>query len=124
MTLGLQQKNRCFKWDRQLPELNFTGNGINMCYGRHTGYGGYGEWARGGRQILLDQRSMEKDVQSWIRMENGSISGNVHLNATYGQDWRRLERSHSGQDGLAPPSLGIVYLGIFLVSLLMPSLRL
>lgn len=89
---------------------------------------------------------MEKDVLSWVRMENGSVTGSVHLNATYSQSQCRLPvRSHSaqadiahasiappslgreessGQDAIAAPSLGIVYLWIFIFSMFMPSLRL
>lgn len=68
---------------------------------------------------------MEKDVQSWVRLENGSVTGSVHLNATYPKGRCQLSgRSHSGQDGIAPPSLGIVYLWIFIFSMFMPSLRL
>ncbi|CAG8419087.1 unnamed protein product [Penicillium salamii] len=110
----------CFKWDSKLPELNFTGNGINMCYGRHSGYGGYGDWARGGRQIMLDQQSLASDMQSWVRMEDGSISGNVHLNATYGQDrYRLVERSTSGQANVAPQYSSLVYLWVFVFYLFM-----
>lgn len=57
-----------------------------MCYGRHTGYGGYGDAARGGRQVLLDQKTMKDEVRTWIRLEDGTISAPVSLNATYGQD--------------------------------------
>lgn len=121
----LTHTHRCFKWDSKLPELNFTGNGINMCYGRHSGYGGYGDWARGGRQIMLDQQSLATDMQSWVRMEDGSISGNVHLNSTYGQDrYRLVERSTSGQTNVAPQYSSLVYLWVFVFSLLMQRLGL
>ncbi|KAJ5494680.1 hypothetical protein N7463_010767 [Penicillium fimorum] len=109
----------CFKWDGKLSGLNVTGNGMNMCYGRHTGYGGYGDWARGGRQILLDQRSLGDDIQTWIRIEDGSISGDVHLNATYGHDRYGLvqRRVTNGQNGgHSPEYLGILYLWIFVFS--------
>ncbi|KAJ5437013.1 hypothetical protein N7445_007898 [Penicillium cf. griseofulvum] len=115
----------CFKWDRKLSGLNVTGNGMNMCYGRHTGYGGYGEWARGGRQILLDERSLGDDMRTWIRMEDGSISSDVNLNATYGQDRYGLaerrgingEKVINGQNGgLSPDYLGIISLWIFVFS--------
>ncbi|CAI7583345.1 unnamed protein product [Penicillium glandicola] len=115
----------CFKWDGKLSGLNLTGNGMNMCYGRHTGYGGYGNWARGGRQILLDQSLLGDDMRTWIRMENGSISGDVHLNATYGHDQYGTEKSTSGQNGgLSPQYLGIVSLWIFAFSGLIPGLHL
>ncbi|KAJ5827663.1 hypothetical protein N7447_004426 [Penicillium robsamsonii] len=109
----------CFKWDSKLSGLNVTGNGINMCYGRHTGYGGYGDWARGGRQILLDRQSLGDDIQTWIRMEDGSISGDVHLNATYGHDrygsaQRRVINGQNG--GLSPEYLGILSLWILVFS--------
>lgn len=96
-----------------------------MCYGRHTGYGGYGDWARGGRQILLDQQSLESDMRSWVRLEDGSISGNVHLNATYGRDRYRLvdRNTTSGQEGLGPQYLNLVYLWVFMFSLFMSTVR-
>ncbi|RAH75708.1 metallophosphoesterase family protein [Aspergillus aculeatinus CBS 121060] len=76
----------CFKWDSQLPGMNLTGNGLNLCFGRHTGYGGYGSWTRGSRQILLDETTLETEIATWIRLEDGSVSGQVSLNATYGED--------------------------------------
>ncbi|KAJ6002662.1 hypothetical protein N7451_005209 [Penicillium sp. IBT 35674x] len=76
----------CFKWDGKTIAQDLSGNGINMCYGRHTGYGGYGNAARGGRQILLNQDSIADEVETWIRLEDGTISAHVTLNSTYGQD--------------------------------------
>lgn len=110
--------HRCFKWNSKLSDLNITGNGMSMCYGRHTGYGGYGEWARGGRQILLNQQSLGDDVRTWIRMEDGSISGDVHLNATYGQDryglsQRRISEQNGGGLSPSPSYFGVGYLWIF-----------
>lgn len=109
---------RCFKWDTKLSGLNVTGNGMNMCYGRHTGYGGYGNWTRGGRQIFLDERSLGNDTRTWIRLEDGSISGDVHLNATYGRDRYGLveKRSTSGQADESAPYFGIIYLWIFFIT--------
>jgi hypothetical protein len=43
--------------------------GPTVCYGRHTGYGGYGRWARGSRLTVLKRYSMT----TYVRMENGSI---------------------------------------------------
>jgi hypothetical protein len=77
---------RCFKWDSQLPGMNLTGNGMNLCFGRHSGYGGYGDWTRGSRQVLLNEKHLNTKTETWIRLEDGSVSGRVTLNATYGQD--------------------------------------
>lgn len=33
----------CYKWNSQLLDMEIAGNGINLCYGQHTGYGGYGD---------------------------------------------------------------------------------
>ncbi|OJJ94812.1 hypothetical protein ASPACDRAFT_55609 [Aspergillus aculeatus ATCC 16872] len=76
----------CFKWDTQLPGMNLTGNGLNLCFGRHTGYGGYGSWTRGSRQILLNETTLGTEIATWIRLEDGSVSGQVSLNSTYGED--------------------------------------
>lgn len=80
---------RCFKWNGSIVDQNLTGNGLNMCYGRHTGYGGYGDALRGGRQILLNQEAMEKEIETWIRLEDNTTWAAVTLNATYGQDQYR-----------------------------------
>lgn len=32
----------CYKWQGTLPGMTVAGNGINLCFGRHSGYGGYG----------------------------------------------------------------------------------
>jgi hypothetical protein len=66
--------------------MNLTGNGMNLCFDRHTGYGGYGNWMRGSRQILLNEKYLATETETWIRLEDGTISGRVTLNATYGQD--------------------------------------
>lgn len=76
----------CFKWDDELVDHNLGGNGVCMCYGRHTGYGGYGDLTRGSRQILLNQTNLANGTQTWIRLEDGSVQAQVTLNTTYGQD--------------------------------------
>ncbi|KAJ5094957.1 hypothetical protein N7532_007248 [Penicillium argentinense] len=76
----------CFKWNNHIEDQNLTGNGLNMCYGRHTGYGGYGNASRGARQILFNQESLDKEIYTWIRLEDGSVSAAVTLNSTYGED--------------------------------------
>ncbi|KAL5258139.1 hypothetical protein ACHWQZ_G012929 [Mnemiopsis leidyi] len=46
-----------------------------LCQGRHSGYGGYSDIARGSRIIQL-----EKDkLQTWIRMENRNIVDHIIL---------------------------------------------
>lgn len=78
---------RCFKWDGNTTAQNLSGNGLNMCYGRHTGYGGYGDASRGGRQIVLHEETVQDEVETWILLEDGTVSAHVTLNGTYGQDW-------------------------------------
>jgi hypothetical protein len=60
-----------------------SGRTLFACFGRHTGYGGYGHWMRGSRQILL---GIDGEVDTWVRLEDGDVSGHVTLNATYGTD--------------------------------------
>ncbi len=47
-------------------------NTLALCYGRHTGYGGYGDWTRGARviQLKFDENSLFT-ISTWLRMENG-----------------------------------------------------
>jgi hypothetical protein len=110
---------RCFKWNGTIADQNLTGNGIHMCYGRHTGYGGYGDALRGGRQILLDQTSMKKEIETWIRLEDGTTSAAVTLNSTYGQDQygelatRMMRASNVASVNQEPALLPLVILWIF-----------
>ncbi|OAR01880.1 hypothetical protein LLEC1_05825 [Akanthomyces lecanii] len=77
----------CYKWDGELPGVEAKGNGINLCYGQHTGYGGYGDLIRGSREILVSLDKL-KDlvIDSHIRTEWGYVINPISLNATYGED--------------------------------------
>ena len=76
----------CFKWDSLLDNMTVAGNGTFACFGRHTGYGGYGTWTRGSRQILLHENTLHEEIATWVRLEDRTISGAVMLNQTYGSD--------------------------------------
>ncbi|KAF2761960.1 Metallo-dependent phosphatase [Pseudovirgaria hyperparasitica] len=77
----------CFKWNSQLPDMKITGSGVKLCFGRHTGYGGYGQWTRGSRQIVANLQTIQDlEVETWNRLETQAISGRVTLNSTYGDD--------------------------------------
>lgn len=67
--------------------MNLTGNGLDFCFGRHTGYGGYGTWTRGSRQIFVTEEMLRiHALDSWIRLETREVVGKVSLNDTYGHD--------------------------------------
>ena len=77
----------CYKWDKTIKGMTVAGNGVNLCFGQHTGYGGYGTWTRGSRQILLTEAMLETfEAETWIRLERGEVVGRVSLNSTYGED--------------------------------------
>ncbi|KAK3385752.1 Metallo-dependent phosphatase-like protein [Podospora didyma] len=77
----------CYKWDTQLPSMALKGNGINLCFGQHSGYGGYGNWIRGARQVVVSKdRLLDLAIDTYIRLESGDVVGAVSLNSTYGQD--------------------------------------
>ncbi|KAI1429628.1 Metallo-dependent phosphatase [Xylaria sp. FL1777] len=78
----------CYKWDRLLPDMDVTpANNISLCFGQHTGYGGYGNWERGSRQVMVSKEGLAKfEADTWIRLESGTTVGSVSLNSTYGQD--------------------------------------
>lgn len=49
---------------------------LHVCFGRHSGYGGYGTWGKGARvfRIEIDQNnSTFMAWSSWVRMESGEI---------------------------------------------------
>jgi hypothetical protein len=91
----------CFKWESELPGVDIVGNGIKLCYGQHTGYGGYSNWIRGSRQIHLtrdDDGVINATTDN--RLESGEIVGAVSLNATLNSDSyteTRVERTYEGQ---------------------------
>ncbi|KAJ6103836.1 hypothetical protein N7486_004058 [Penicillium sp. IBT 16267x] len=73
----------CYKWDSLTSGMTVEGNGVNLCFGQHSGYGGYGSWIRGSRQVLVSEEKLKnKVIDSWIRL----VSGAVSLNSTYGED--------------------------------------
>jgi len=50
---------------------------LHLCFGRHSGYGGYGDWARGGRVVRLSLDPASKGgvaVRTWVHLEDGSVS--------------------------------------------------
>lgn len=62
----------------------------HICFCKHTGYGGYGNWNRGSRILKLSFGDA-MEVETWVRMENGEIVQRVGLNETYGTDVYALE---------------------------------
>ncbi|CAI8602101.1 unnamed protein product [Vicia faba] len=48
-----------------------------LCYARHTGYGGYGDWPRGARILEITHNPFS--LRSWIRMEDGNVHSEVVL---------------------------------------------
>jgi len=77
----------CYKWDTLLPGMSVKGNGINLCFGQHTGYGGYGSWTRGSRQVFVTEAMLEDlEIDTWIRLETKEVVGRVALNSTYNRD--------------------------------------
>lgn len=77
----------CYKWDKLVSGMSVKGNGVNLCFGQHSGYGGYGNWIRGARQIQVTKDMLKRaEAHSWVRLESGSVVGDVMLNATFNQD--------------------------------------
>ena len=48
-----------------------------LCFGRHSGYGGYGKWERGARVYELKLNQAQMSWESWVRLESGDIIDNV-----------------------------------------------
>jgi predicted MPP superfamily phosphohydrolase len=48
---------------------------LHLCFGRHSGYGGYGSWDRGARvyEISLVPSANKVHWRSWARLDNGEI---------------------------------------------------
>ncbi|KAK0650993.1 hypothetical protein QBC41DRAFT_388495, partial [Cercophora samala] len=69
-----------------------------LCFGQHTGYGGYGNWIRGSRQVRVSIEGLRlREMETWVRLENGKVVGRVRLNDSYGRDEYEIvedERTH------------------------------
>ncbi|KXT10105.1 hypothetical protein AC579_9709 [Pseudocercospora musae] len=77
----------CYKWDQLVPGMVVAGNGLNLCFNQHSGYGGYGTWTRGAREVLITEKKLGNcEIDTWIRLETGAVVGSVTLNSTYGND--------------------------------------
>ncbi|KAL4950422.1 Metallo-dependent phosphatase-like protein [Aspergillus filifer] len=77
----------CYRWDGQIPGTAVAGNSMNLCFGQHSGYGGYGSWIRGSRQLLITESGLDNgELDTWIRLESGDVVGSVSLNGSYGED--------------------------------------
>ncbi|GAV81559.1 Metallophos domain-containing protein [Cephalotus follicularis] len=48
-----------------------------LCFARHTGYGGYGNWPRGARILEINEQPFS--IKSWIKMEDGHVHSEVIL---------------------------------------------
>jgi hypothetical protein len=79
----------CYKWTAEgLPEYPVKPgtDGLNLCYGQRSGFGGAGDPQRGARQILLHKDKLATgEFDTWIRLETGEVVGDISLNATYGE---------------------------------------
>ncbi len=56
---------------------------LSLCFGRHSGYGGYGDFARGSRIYELninlttspeDSEKSKFTLRSWVQMESGNVT--------------------------------------------------
>ena len=52
-------------------------NGVlSLCFGRHSGYGGYGNLDRGARvyELSVDTENGYFSYKSWVQMESGDVT--------------------------------------------------
>jgi len=52
---------------------------LHLCFGRHSGYGGYGSWERGARvyELQLDDNALA--WKSWVRLESGEVVDEIQV---------------------------------------------
>lgn len=82
----------CGRWPASTLPGYGVGGGNNqdrpfLCFCKHSGYGGYGVWNRGVRQIKISfDHSGAMSVNTWVRMQATTVVTYLTLNATYGDD--------------------------------------
>jgi hypothetical protein len=59
----------------------YKDSSMHLCFGRHSGHGGYGKWDRGSRVYELSFENGDDttamDWKSWVRLESGEIIDEV-----------------------------------------------
>ena len=78
-------------------QTSYNTQHLHLCYGRHSGYGGYGKWDRGARiyeldlvfqprtktpgssfssstSLTVDQKEVSLQWRSYVRLENGDVT--------------------------------------------------
>ncbi|KAL9126317.1 MAG: hypothetical protein Q9217_004617 [Psora testacea] len=78
-------------WCGRWPNTTLQGYGGTgrpfLCFCKHSGFGGYGKWNRGVRQVKLSFEEGDRVVvDTWVRMVTGKMITAVRLNDTYGED--------------------------------------
>lgn len=82
----------CGRWSNEtLPGYGVGGGSSQerpfLCFCKHSGWGGYGNWRRGVRQVKLAfDENGKMQVNTWVRMQGGDVITAVSLNETYGED--------------------------------------
>ncbi|KAK3346517.1 Metallo-dependent phosphatase-like protein [Lasiosphaeria hispida] len=76
----------CYRWDGVVEGMAVEGKGVTLCFGQRSGYGGYGSWIRGARQVVVTMEEDGVQVDTFVRLESGDVVGAVTLNETYGLD--------------------------------------
>uniref|UniRef100_A0A0W0G322 Calcineurin-like phosphoesterase domain-containing protein n=1 Tax=Moniliophthora roreri TaxID=221103 RepID=A0A0W0G322_MONRR len=58
---------------------------VIFCFGKHSGYGGYGqpEWGYGVRNVLFSSPDPKQGVETWIRLEQGETRARIILDSNY-----------------------------------------
>jgi hypothetical protein len=60
-----------------------TDHMLHLCFGRHSGYGGYGRWDRGGR--VFEIKALDSatgggvEWRSWVRLHNGEVTDEYNV---------------------------------------------
>ena len=76
---------------------------LSICFGKHSGYGGYGTWDKGVRMFELTANVKQSYItyKSWVRMENGTVfydyapDTEFHLTAHEESDLTKAEDSEA-----------------------------
>lgn len=59
-------------------------SGLVLCFNKHSGYGGYGEaWWGFGVRLFAFAQDVTAGVDTWIRLENGTVRAKVRLDGRH-----------------------------------------
>eukprot|EP01134_Creolimax_fragrantissima_P003681 CFRG3681T1 len=87
-------------YDKRKHTRHSLSSPLSMCYGRHSGYGGYGEddWKKGARVYMFDLN--KEDVVTHVRLQGGAVVNQWLVRGFFDLRLQKKEESKAAASGI------------------------